>query len=64
MKKQLSNLGKTLNKKEQQSIHGGIIRCYSRFFCQYDCLEGEACAVPSVLGGALFGTMQNGQCCL
>ncbi|WP_428741321.1 hypothetical protein [Tenacibaculum sp.] len=37
MLKNISNLGSTLNKQEQQSINGGIIQCR---FIPYPCDDG------------------------
>ena len=64
MKKSIFNLGKALSKAEQKSINGGIGGCYGLYFCQFDCAEGDRCAVPNGSGGANFGTIQNGLCCL
>ena len=64
MKKSISNLGKALNKAEQKTINGGMSFCFSRFFCAFDCSDGDRCAVPNGLGGANMGTIVNGECCL
>ncbi len=66
--KNLSNLGKALNKEEQKSINGGISpmggsNCYRRFICPGAGYDGEPC-IASPGGNNVWGTMQNGQCCV
>jgi hypothetical protein len=45
MKKSILHFGTTLDKKEQQRIHGGFYACYSSHECfgQYDCCSGGTC---------------------
>ena len=68
MKKSILNLGKILNKAEQKQINGGmglvLVSCHNLFLCQYDCSEGEVCAIPGRPGNHIFGTIQNGLCCI
>ncbi|MGQ3679026.1 hypothetical protein [Tenacibaculum discolor] len=66
MKKSILNLGKALNKTEQQLVNGGksiSSPCSNYFFCALDCEEGDICAVPNGMGGANRGIIKNGQCC-
>ena len=66
MKKSILNLGKALNKTEQQLVNGGksiSFPCSNYFFCALDCEEGDVCAVPNGIGGANRGIIKNGQCC-
>ena len=61
-----------ISKKDQKIIKGGRdfeisdcpSGCFGLYFCQFDCAEGERCAVPSPSGQACFGTISSGQCCL
>ena len=63
MLKNISNVGKTLTKAEQQTINGGIgfAKCSSIFICQPGGTgaDGERC----FLNGGIEGTMSNGRCC-
>lgn len=67
MKKQILSLGKTLSKKSQKEITGGLQlqlnSCAPRFFCAIDCWDGDRCAIPNGMGGVTFGTVQNNECC-
>jgi len=55
MKKQLSNLGKTLSSKEQKQINGGFGGVFfdycSGIELRYECLSNPACAWG---GGACY----------
>ena len=66
MKKSILNIGKALNKAEQEQVNGGLSGCPSGmcfgmpFFCQ----EGtNLCAVP-VRGNTCFRTHNGTVCCL
>ena len=61
MLKNISNLGKTLNKAEQLTINGGRRICGSIFFCPpgSDGSDGTVC----YLNGGVSGTMSSGLCC-
>ncbi|MEL6810853.1 MAG: hypothetical protein AAFP76_05915 [Bacteroidota bacterium] len=64
MLKNISNLGKALNKAEQQSINGGMSgTCYRRFICPGTGQNGEPC-VAQPGGVTVWGTMNNGLCCV
>ncbi|MFK7785113.1 MAG: hypothetical protein AB8B56_08355 [Crocinitomicaceae bacterium] len=65
--KNIFNSGNKITKKEQKSIIGGGaplgVACYGRYIAD----DGSnKCAVPapSGSGAVLFGTIQNGQCCV
>ncbi|MDX8553436.1 hypothetical protein MK851_07310 [Tenacibaculum sp. 1B UA] len=71
MKKSISNLGKTLNKVEQQQVQGGIVlnrclsgTCYSNNWVSSDTHEGAVCAVLFGYGEYCRGTINNGKCCI
>ncbi|WGH76856.1 hypothetical protein P8625_06860 [Tenacibaculum tangerinum] len=45
MKKQILNLGKALDKKQQSKINGGFFSCVRSSDCsgRYDCCSGGTC---------------------
>ncbi|MEL6558950.1 MAG: hypothetical protein AAFQ94_12250 [Bacteroidota bacterium] len=60
-----------IEKSSQKHINGGMLipdlcggGCFSLYFCRTDCSDGDQCAVPDGTGGACFGTIQGGQCCI
>ena len=68
MLKNISNLGKALNKKEQQSVNGGTgnagSRCSSIFISSDENnSDGSTCLLLSPAGNIVEGCIINGQCC-
>ena len=53
MKKQILNLGKTLNKLEQRSINGGFSPCISESDCRNSPLHSGG-PVACILGHCVF----------
>ena len=74
MKKTLLTINgvKSIEKSSQKTINGGMpgpiglcgVGCFSLYFCATDCSDGDRCAVPDGSGGACFGTIQGGLCCI
>lgn len=62
MKKLAKFKSQSIAKNDQKNILGGrfVTTCYDLYFS-----DGQnRCAVPSPTGEILYGTIQNGKCCL
>jgi hypothetical protein len=60
MKKQILNLGKALNKAEQKSINGGLIRCND----QSEPNDPYTTCPPGYFCSVIIGSIDSGHCIL
>ena len=65
MKKQILNIGKALNKAEQQQVLGGMFRDPCPCTGSYTTHSDGSCSYPALfpIGFVCLGEIQGGLCC-